>query len=384
MKSSVEHRTIICEAPVGIDAPTRVLILPWGNVVSTRGSFTVDEESVRLIVEDFKSRRIDMLFDYEHQSLGGEFASPDGRAPAAGWIKALEAVPGEGIYAQVEWTDRAKEFLQAKEYRYLSPVVGVRKKDQKAVLIITVGLTNTPAISGIPAIVNADGGKSPMNEHEQLLAKLKELAPGLAADADEAAVIKALKNRLAKPPAEEAQAEFRAAVCKVLGLKDDADAKAVAEAIASIKKPAPTDPSKYVDADVHAQALKRIEALESRQTSFDADAWVAQAYREGRLCEGQEKAYRELYLKDAALAKQILGGVPEGKYPKVGGAVTPATLKEDNRPAGREGIIARACAKFGESAELQAFTSKAGYANDQLTQAGMKELTKDEREKLVA
>ena len=42
-----------------------------------------------------------------------------------------------------------------KEYRYLSPVVLVRKRDQKATAIHSVALTNTPAIDGMFALVNS-------------------------------------------------------------------------------------------------------------------------------------------------------------------------------------------------------------------------------------
>ena len=81
--------------------------------------------------------------------MGGEWSSPDGTAPAAGWITALEAVEGEGIYATVEWTAKAAEFIKAKEYRYMSPVIFISDDDRRAVKLASVALTNTPAMEAL-------------------------------------------------------------------------------------------------------------------------------------------------------------------------------------------------------------------------------------------
>lgn len=130
--------------------PTEIKILPLGRVHSQKGDFTVDGESFDLIRKQFKDRKLDLVIDYEHQTLS------DVQAPAGGWIKDL--YKGEdAIIAKVEWTARAAEYLKNKEYRYLSPVVLVRKRDQKAAAIHSVALTNTPAIDGMFALVNSLG-----------------------------------------------------------------------------------------------------------------------------------------------------------------------------------------------------------------------------------
>ncbi len=136
------------------DVPKRVRIVPWGEVESTRGRFVVDEESAALVLEAFERHGTDLPVDYEHQTLGGPYTSPTGQAPAAGWIKRLEAVPGDGIYAHVDWTPPALEQLADRQYRYLSPVALVRKEDRKLVGLHSVALTNKPAIVGSDPIVN--------------------------------------------------------------------------------------------------------------------------------------------------------------------------------------------------------------------------------------
>ena len=67
--------------------PEWIRVLPRGVVELSdhREPFMVDEASLMSMAADFRSRGVDLVIDYEHQSLQGE------RAPAAGWIKELEA-----------------------------------------------------------------------------------------------------------------------------------------------------------------------------------------------------------------------------------------------------------------------------------------------------
>ena len=195
------------------EVPQRMVVAPWGEVQSTAGTFVVDEESGRLVVEAFGAHGTDLPIDYEHQTLGGTYASPRGTAPAAGWITALEAVPAEGIVATVNWTEEAREMLAAKEYRYLSPVAMVRKSDRKLVALHSVALTNKPAIVGMAAIVNRtpdDGGASSAERLAALCAKLK-----VKADEDMETVLLAANDRLEALEAESRRRDAEALVAAV-------------------------------------------------------------------------------------------------------------------------------------------------------------------------
>lgn len=130
------------------EAPEYIKVLPCGYVSSEKGDFVVDSESFRMMKTYMQHRKIDIVIDYEHQTLR------DTQAPAGGWIKEL-ILKKDGIFARVEWTDRAKNYLRNKEYRYLSPVVLVRNKDKKAFQLHSVALTNTPAINGMTPVVNS-------------------------------------------------------------------------------------------------------------------------------------------------------------------------------------------------------------------------------------
>ena len=233
------------EVDVG-GAPEVISVLPFGHVVSQKGEFDVDEESLAAMKEQIAQRGVDLVVDYEHQTLTGE------RAPAAGWVKELFAEDGH-IKARVEWTIPAKQYLENKEYRYLSPVITVRKSDNKATGLHSLALTNTPAIAGMTPIVNSStfqGGETNMNE----LIKKIAAALGLGEDADEEQILTALsacveENKALKEAAEGGKAPGKKpgedgkpedqddgivankSVCELLGLKAGASTADVAASI---------------------------------------------------------------------------------------------------------------------------------------------------------
>ena len=278
--------------------PTEIKILPLGRVHSQKGDFNVDEESFELIRKQFKDRKLDLVIDYEHQTLS------DVQAPAGGWIK--ELYKGEdAIIAKVEWTAKAAEYLKNKEYRYLSPVVLVRKRDQKATAIHSVALTNTPAIDGMFALVNSldiedisEGGN---------IMDLKELAKalGLPETATEEEIKKAVEDaakaaeRLKemeekkpedKPgeggkPQEVAEVVANSPILSMLGLKEGAKTEDVAASIMALKTGTP---------DTQAELL----ALKQRMQERDADEEVQKALKAGKITAAQSGWAKSYALKD--------------------------------------------------------------------------------------
>lgn len=178
------------------EIPGRVVLAPWGNVQSQKGNFLVDEESADTVIRAFQAQGTDLPIDYEHQTLGGAYASPDGKAPAAGWIKALSFEPGAGIIGHIEWTSQGREMLASREYRYLSPVALIRKSDRRLVAIHSAALTNKPAIVAMEAIVNQ--AVAPIvgePDESEGLCRLREVL-ALSAETNAAEVICAAHRRL--------------------------------------------------------------------------------------------------------------------------------------------------------------------------------------------
>jgi len=130
------------------DVPTEFQLLPYGRIdIEGEPPAYVDEEAIASVIAHFRRRGNDMVIDYEHQTL------KDVQAPAAGWIKRLVDRGREGLWAVVEWTERAKQYLKNKEYRYFSPVFWVTKDGRKVVRIENVALTNLPKINQLRPIV---------------------------------------------------------------------------------------------------------------------------------------------------------------------------------------------------------------------------------------
>ena len=160
-------------------APETITVLPLGHVVSSKGEFDVDEGSFQAMKAQIAQRGVDLVVDYEHQTLKGV------EAPAAGWVKELKLEDGN-IVAVVEWTPLGAEYLKNKEYRYLSPVVNVRKMDNKAIGLHSLALTNTPAIENMTPIVNSDNFEG---GHENMDMQKLAAAPGLGPDATEEQIV---------------------------------------------------------------------------------------------------------------------------------------------------------------------------------------------------
>jgi len=117
-----------------------VQIMPAGEFTGRDGRGPY-RSNLDLIMEAFQGWGMPLAIDYEHQSL--DAATKSAPTPAAGWIHAIEPRQGE-VWAQVKWTPRAKDYLKAGEYRYLSPVFRYSPSDGSVQAIIGAGLTNSP------------------------------------------------------------------------------------------------------------------------------------------------------------------------------------------------------------------------------------------------
>lgn len=102
------------------------------------------------LIADLTARANPCVIDYEHQTL---LAADNGQpAPAAGWFKALRWVEGVGLFAQVEWTERAAAHIAAGEYKFISPVIAYDKATGAIKKLINAALTNNPAIDGMEEV----------------------------------------------------------------------------------------------------------------------------------------------------------------------------------------------------------------------------------------
>ena len=298
----------------GIDlsgVPEVIRVLPKGHVSSTKGDFEVDDRDIAGIIRQFKARRLDLVIDYEHQTLS------DVQAPAAGWIKDL--YPGEdALMARVEWTKKGREYIANKEYRYLSPVVLVKKADQHAAVFHSAALTNTPAITGMFAIINSDALSIEEEEEPRMeLSALIELL-GLEEGTAEEDVLKRIKE-LTQQAAEEGQGGQEGkegpakegtqlvankTVLDLLGLPENARTEDVTARIMAFKA-----------GDSVLQ--QRVAELEKQAASQKAEELVGLALKDGKLSPAQKEWAVAYALSDpkgfAAFVEKAPVVVPMGK-----------------------------------------------------------------------
>ena len=303
-------------------APEIISVLPMGHVKSAKGDFNVDEESLAAMKAQIAQRGVDLVIDYEHQTLTGK------QAPAAGWVKELFLDDGK-IKARVEWTPKAKEYLENREYRYHSPVITVRKSDNKAMGLHSIALTNTPAVEHMEAIVNSinfEGGANTMNEFLKQLAALL----GLGEDATEEQVVEALKACVAEnkslkdaqaqqQPPEEDKVVANKEVCELLGLKAGAATADVTAAIMSLK-----------GGNIGGVNLvEQVKSLEAKLADRDAEEAVEMALKAGKITPAQREWAKGYALKNLEDFRGFVEKAPQVVPMGDVGGSEPLALKRD-------------------------------------------------------
>lgn len=159
---------------------------PWQKIGITgkwdghsSGTFEMNQTIFEQMVANYERSGIDVVVDYEHQTLWG------GEAPASGWIPkdplSLKAENGE-LLARIEWTDRAKSMIMAGEYRYLSPVFAPNTLSQTDGANIgwtlhSVALTNKPFLEELGEVrLNKLTQSTNQTKEEGTMTKEEELA----------------------------------------------------------------------------------------------------------------------------------------------------------------------------------------------------------------
>ena len=259
--------------------PEWIRVLPRGTVELSdhREPFMVDEASLLSMAADFRSRGVDLVIDYEHQSLQGE------QAPAAGWIKELEA-RGDGLWARVDWTQQARDYLEKKEYRYFSPVLKLDPETRKPVALMHMGLTNVPAIKHLRPLVARWGGEAAIPEALQPAEPAdRTLAAKMDSVKEKGKMVEQLKRLMGLEPevAEgavcgKALEAFRD-LAATLNLPGEVSVAQLKGAVEALKAGA----SRLLKTEEALQALK------ARLASETADRFVEEAMKAGKVSPAQ-------------------------------------------------------------------------------------------------
>ncbi len=266
------------ESPV----PERFQVFPFGTVeIEGSAAFVVDETAMDRVVERFAARGLDMVIDYEHQTEGGV------QAPAAGWIKRLENRGKAGLWAVAEWTERAREYLAAREYRYYSPVFLVSGRDKRLAELLRVALTNAPRLNWIRPIVAKHGADTnhSTTEEEQGMEFLKTIAkqiglPETAGAEEVSGAVRRLQDSAGAVACKE--------VLDALGLAEGTGKSEAVATIHALKQARLTGP----DLTLEVAALKRKLAERERDDLVDG------ALKAGKITPAQREWAEKYALGD--------------------------------------------------------------------------------------
>jgi len=264
---------LICKDVEG-KVPAEIQVIPYGHHDTPKGPFTLDDEGARVIVEAFEAQTNDMVIDYEHQTI----ADPPVEAPAAGWIKKLVNRGAEGIWAVIEWTDRAKQYIANREYRYVSPVFLKRISDNRVIRLINVALTNQPNIDGMVPLANKLGFEGDTNTKEAAMKELWKLL-GLSEDAKEEAAIAVVNKLKTDLGAKTVVVVASKGVLDALGLGATATESEIIGTIEAMKQ----SHTKIDD------VVKELNTLKAGLTQRDADGAVEMAMKEGKITPAQKE-----------------------------------------------------------------------------------------------
>lgn len=271
----------------------------------------IDAAVAQRVIERFRAQRQPPVVDYEHQTLLTETNGQP--APAAGWIRDLVWKEGEGLFALVEPTTRARQYIAAKEYLYVSPVFAYDATTGDVLAIQMAAITNNPALHGMAEMelraAAVFGSRIPSTHEDHpmnklLLAVLTALSLPQTTT-EEQAVAALTKHFEADPLADVRQA---------LGVDKDVQPEAVVTACTALKTKADAakpDPSKFVAVATFETVKQELAVLTAKIQGDEVAKLVEKGLEEGRLLPAQKEWATELGQTNiAALTKYLEATAP--------------------------------------------------------------------------
>lgn len=293
--------------------------------------WVIDAKIAANVIAFNSARTTPLVIDYEHQTLNKEKNGQP--APAAGWFGGADMFwrDGEGLFAKADLTQRAKDYIDADEYRFLSPVFYYKKGTGEILGLHSAALTNTPNIDGMAelAIAAASAELEQLTNEQEMTMDIEDLLeqlrwllnlPTLATKDEVVAELqKAVAAIKQSNPTETAAANF-----SLVGLLSAKDASLAALSAAT------PDLSKFAPVEAMQQLQTEVAALRAEKVEREVDGVVVAALSAGKLLPPQEKWARDLgkvnmaalaaYLESAqpidALTATQTGGKPPASQPQ--------------------------------------------------------------------
>ncbi|WP_435640323.1 phage protease [Micavibrio aeruginosavorus] len=266
-----------------------IQLFPAGRFTGYDGRGPFELKNPAAVIAASIRPKTDLFIDRDHQTV---FMPRGTEITAAGWIKKMEARE-DGVWAFVEWTEKATAQLAAKEYRYISPVFKTNPATGEVLQIMHASLTCFPCLE-MTAVASADIHRSQTTQSQEEMKPMDEFVKklaallGLAETATGDEVVAALTERLQNLNAASAEVSD---IRKTLKLDAKADAKTVLETMSALievgqsKKP---DASEYVPMSVFNDLKGELAHLKKSQSDRDATEAVDAAMKAGKVSPGQK------------------------------------------------------------------------------------------------
>lgn len=128
---------------LGTDVPEWVEVLPPGPTIGGRDGRQWTYDANQVIAETVAhTQGTDLPFDYNHAT---ELKAPKGeKAEASGWAREYRVNERGAVEARVEWTKEARNAIESKEYRYISPVFAYDDRTGRIARFSSFALVNKP------------------------------------------------------------------------------------------------------------------------------------------------------------------------------------------------------------------------------------------------
>lgn len=274
------------------------------------------------LIDRAQSRATKICVDYEHQLLHTKINGQP--APAAAWIDqaTLEWVEGEGLFAVAALTARARDGIEADEWKYFSPVFLFDQKTG-AVLDLKLGaLTNFPCIDGMAPLTAAASqlfaadmtalsqdlsttGDTHMEELLERLQWMLNMPVGTTAEEFAAQLDKIKAQLLGSNPELAAAASFDLSAHLAA---QGSQLAALNQQVVTAGKP---DPALFVPVAVMQDLQGQVAALSAKLGTASVDKTVDDAIAAGQLLPAQAEWARDLGRTNMAALSQYLEKAPK-------------------------------------------------------------------------
>jgi phage I-like protein len=162
-------RTFAIHIPVPEGDPPKAFILIHKGVnESENGPYVFDDIAAKSVMQGYKRRGVECMFDWHHASLNDKAPDPRQAIKSAGWYS-LKVKNGDLWATNIKWNEDALEDFAAKRIRYFSPAFDCDKSG-RVLEYINCALTNLPATHDNESLVAAARRferETPMTEEER-------------------------------------------------------------------------------------------------------------------------------------------------------------------------------------------------------------------------